>query len=111
MLIADMKRIVQEQRLGFVTTGAPDGTRNVSTKGTFFVLDDTTIACGEIRSPGTLRNLRENPRLEVNFVNPFARTGSRCARMISRSLTRRHVRADYRLARRRYFGTSCLQRR
>ena len=75
MLTDDMKRIIQEYPLGFVATAAPDGTPNVSPKGTFIVLDDQTIAFGEIRSPGTIRNLRVNPRLEVNFVDPFVRTG------------------------------------
>src|SRR5262245_33109676 len=79
MLTADMKRIIEEQRLGFVATAALDGTPNVSPKGTFIVLDDATIAFGEIPSPGTLRNLRANPRVEVNFVDPFARNGYRIA--------------------------------
>jgi predicted pyridoxine 5'-phosphate oxidase superfamily flavin-nucleotide-binding protein len=77
MLTPDMKRIVEEQRLGFVATAAADGTPNVSPKGTFVVLDDVTIAFGEIRSPGTIRNLRGNPRIEVNFVDPFVRKGYR----------------------------------
>ena len=79
MLTPDMQRIVQEQRLGFVATVAPDGTPNLSPKGTFVVLDARTIAFGEIRSPGTLRNLRANPRVEVNFVDPFVRKGYRFA--------------------------------
>ena len=79
MLTPDMKRIVEEQRLGFVATAAADGTPNVSPKGTFVVLDDKTIAFGEIRSPGTIRNLRVNPRIEVNFVDPFVRKGYRFA--------------------------------
>ena len=79
MLTPDMKRIVEEQRLGFVATAATDGTPNVSPKGTFIVLDDVTIAFGEIRSPGTIRNLRDNPRIEVNFVDPFVRKGYRFA--------------------------------
>ena len=79
MLTPDMKRIVEEQRLGFVATAAVDGTPNVSPKGTFVVLDDVTIAFGEIRSPGTIRNLRDNPRIEVNFVDPFVRKGYRFA--------------------------------
>lgn len=79
MLTPDMKRIITEQRLGFVATAAPDGTPNLSPKGTFIVLDDATIAFGEIRSPGTLRNLRANPRVEVNFVDPFVRKGYRFA--------------------------------
>ena len=79
MLTHDMKRIIEEQRLGFVATAALDGTPNVSPKGTFAVLDDRTIAFGEIRSPGTIRNLRANPRIEVNFVDVFVRKGYRFA--------------------------------
>ena len=79
MLTPDMKRIIEEQRLGFVATAAADGTPNVSPKGTFVVLDDVTIAFGEIRSPGTIRNLRVNARIEVNFVDPFVRRGYRFA--------------------------------
>jgi uncharacterized protein len=79
MLTADMKRIIEEQRLGFVATAAADAMPNLSPKGTFIVLDDNTIAFGEIRSPGTLRNLRANPRIEVNFVDPFVRKGYRFA--------------------------------
>lgn len=79
MLTPGMRRVIEEQRLGFVATAAPDGTPSVSPKGTFVVLDDRTIAFGEIRSPGTVRNLRANPRLEVNFVDVFTRRGYRFA--------------------------------
>ena len=79
MLTADMKRIVREQRLGFVATVNADGTPNVSPKATFTVLDDATIAFAEIRSPGTLRNLKANSAIEVNFVDPFVRKGYRFA--------------------------------
>jgi len=51
----------------------------VSPKGTFFVVDDKTIAFGEIRSPSTIRNLRMNARIEINFVDPFVRKGYRFA--------------------------------
>jgi hypothetical protein len=51
MLTLDMKRLIEEQRLGFVATAAPDGTPNVSPKGTFVALDDRNIAFGKIRSP------------------------------------------------------------
>lgn len=79
MLTSDMKRIVAEQPLGYVATAAADGTPNVSPKGTFFVVDDTTIAFAEIRSPATVRNLQANSRVEVNFVDPFVRKGYRFA--------------------------------
>lgn len=72
-----MKRIVDEQRLGFVATVNADGTPNVSPKGTFVVIDDEHIAFADIRSPGTMKNLSANPSLEVNFVDPFVRKGYR----------------------------------
>src|SRR5215813_14333175 len=78
-LTADMKRVVREQRLGCVATVNADGTPNVSPKATFIVLDDAKIGFGDIRSPGTLRNLKSNPAVEVNFVDPFARKGYRFA--------------------------------
>src|SRR5215467_15460842 len=79
MLTRDMKRVIEEQRLGFVATASADGMPNVSPKGTFAVLDERTIAFGEMRSPGTIRNLKANPRIEVNFVDVFVRKGYRFA--------------------------------
>ncbi len=77
ILTDDMRRVIAEQRLGFVASVGADGSPNLSPKGTFVALDDDRIAFGEIRSPQTLRNLETNPRVEVNFVDPFSRTGYR----------------------------------
>ena len=41
------------------------------------VLDDNTIVFADIRSPGTVANLRVNPNVEVNVVDPFVRKGYR----------------------------------
>ena len=76
-LTADMKRVVEEQRLGFVATVCPDGTPNLSPKGTTAVWDDDHLVFANIRSPGTVANLRRNPSVEVNVVDPFARKGYR----------------------------------
>ena len=87
MLTADMMRVVREHRLGFVATVTPDGSPSLSPKATFAVLDDATIAFAEIRSPTTLRNLAVNPKVEVNFVDVFARRGCRVfgtARIVAR---------------------------
>jgi predicted pyridoxine 5'-phosphate oxidase superfamily flavin-nucleotide-binding protein len=77
ILSEDMKRIVREQRLGFVATVCPDGTPNVSPKGTTAVYDDDHLIFVDIRSPGTVRNLRTNPAVEVNVVDPIVRKGYR----------------------------------
>jgi predicted pyridoxine 5'-phosphate oxidase superfamily flavin-nucleotide-binding protein len=79
MLTPDMKRIIAEHPLGYVATASSDGVPNLSPKGTFFVVNDTTIAFAEIRSPVTMRNLQTNPRIEINFVDPFVRKGYRFA--------------------------------
>lgn len=77
-MIADsIKTLISQFSLGSVATITPDGHPKVSPKGTFLVLDDTTLAFGEIRSPGTMRNLAATPECEVNFVDPFTRKGAR----------------------------------
>src|SRR5712664_4067414 len=40
ILSDDMKRVVREQRLGYIATVCPDGTPNLSPKGTTAVWDD-----------------------------------------------------------------------
>lgn len=76
-LPASAIKTIEMWRLGFVATVSAGGRPNVSPKGTFLVLDDETIAFGEIRSPQTLTNLTNNPELEVNFVDQFTRKGVR----------------------------------
>ena len=63
--------------LGFVATVTAGGRPNVSPKGTFLVLDDRTLAFGEIRSPQTVTNLTNQPELEVNFVDQWTWKGVR----------------------------------
>lgn len=76
-LSPDARRVVEEQRLGFVATVNADGTPNLSPKGTLAVLDEDHLVFANIRSPGTIRNLRERPTVEVNVVDPFGRMGYR----------------------------------
>jgi uncharacterized protein len=77
ILTDDMKRVVSEQRLGFVATVAPDGTPNLSPKGTTAVWDDDHLVFADIRSPATISNLRANPVVEINVVDPILRKGYR----------------------------------
>jgi uncharacterized protein len=77
ILTEDMKRLVSEQRLGFVATVCPDGTPNLSPKGTTAVWDDDHIVFADIRSPATVSNLRRNPSTEINVVDPMVRKGYR----------------------------------
>ncbi len=77
VLNAEMKRVVSEQKLGFVATVDAGGAPNVSPKGTFLVLDDEHIMFGEMRSPNTVKNIAGNSAVEVNFVDPIVRKGIR----------------------------------
>jgi predicted pyridoxine 5'-phosphate oxidase superfamily flavin-nucleotide-binding protein len=76
-LTEDMKRVIREQRLGYVATVCPDGTPNVSPKGTLTVWDDDHVVFADIRSPRTIANLKQNPSLEINVVDWFTRKGYR----------------------------------
>ncbi len=77
ILTDDMKRVVNEQKLGFVATVTPDGLPNLSPKGTTTVWDDDHLVFADIRSPGTIANLRLNPAVEINVVDPILRKGYR----------------------------------
>jgi len=77
ILTEDMKRVVTEQRLGFAATVCPDGTPNLSPKGTTTVWDDDHLIFADICSPGTIANLRHNPAIEINVVDPDVRKGYR----------------------------------
>ena len=77
ILTDQMQRVVRAQRLGYTATVCPDGTPNLSPKGAFHVWDDEHLVFADIRSPGTIRNLRQNPAIEINVVDPFARKGYR----------------------------------
>lgn len=77
ILTDDMKRAVAEQRLGFVATVCPDGTPNLSPKGTTAVYDDDHLVFVDIRSPRTVANLRANPAVEINVVDQIVRKGYR----------------------------------
>ena len=77
VLTDDMRRVVEEQQLGFVATVCPDGSPNLSPKGTTAVWDDDHLVFADICSPGTIENLRQNPAVEINVVDPLSRKGYR----------------------------------
>lgn len=77
ILTDDMKRVVREQRLGYIATVCPDGTPNLSPKGTTTVWDDDHLVFADIRSPQSVQNIEHNPSVEVNVVDPLVRKGYR----------------------------------
>jgi uncharacterized protein len=77
MLTEDMKRVAREQRFGFIATVCPDGTPNLSPKGTTTAWDDDHLVFADITSSQTIANLRLNPVTEINVVDPMIRKGYR----------------------------------
>jgi uncharacterized protein len=73
----EVKRVVEEQQLGFWATVCPDGSPNLSPKGTTHVWDGDHLFFADICSPQTVANIRAGSRVEVNVVDPFLRKGYR----------------------------------
>ena len=76
-LSQQMQRLVREQRRGYGATVTPDGRPNLSPKGTTRLWDDERLFFADIASPGTVANLRANPHVEINVVDPILRKGFR----------------------------------
>jgi hypothetical protein len=74
ILTDEMKRIVREQRLGYIATVCPDGTPNLSPKGTTAVWDDDHLVFADIRSPQSVQNIEHNPPSKsTSSIRSFAK--------------------------------------
>ena len=82
-LTKPMKKIITDYNAGAVATVNDNGTPAVSPKATFVILDDSCIAFGNIRSPGTIANIRQRANVEVNFIDVLARQAVRIAGLAS----------------------------
>ncbi len=76
-LTQEIQDFVNKQRMGFVATIGPANKPNLSPKGTTVALDDDHLAFTGIRSDQTISNLKINPNLEINVVDPIRRKGYR----------------------------------
>ena len=76
MFSDEIKNLLLNQKLGFVATVSPDNTPNLSPKGTIIVWGDNLVFA-DIKSPNTIANLRKNPAIEINVVDPISRKGYR----------------------------------
>ena len=73
----EMKEMIARLRLCYVATVSSDYKPNLSPKGSLKVLDDQHLIFADIASPNTVRNLRTNPNIEINIVDPILRRGYR----------------------------------
>ncbi len=77
MFDQDIKKFVAGTMLCFAATTNEDGSPNLSPKSSLRVHDDTHLMFANMASPGTVRNLRRDPRIEINCVDIFSRRGYR----------------------------------
>lgn len=77
MITDAIRELIEYTRLCYVATVGLDGAPNLSPKGSLKVLSHTELAFADMASPQTVANLRDNPRLEINVVDPFQRRGYR----------------------------------
>ena len=75
MITEEIKDFLNVQKLGYVATVTPDGKPNISPKGTIIGWTDKTLAFADIRSPDTMTNLKNNPDVEINVIDPLLRKG------------------------------------
>ena len=73
----EIKDFVNRTKLGFVASVCPDGSPNLSPRGTMIAWDDRHLAFADICSPGTTGNLLNNPLVEINVIDVFLRKGYR----------------------------------
>ena len=75
MLTQEIKDFLDLQKLGYVATVNADGTPNLSPKGTIVGWTSDELVFADIRSPDTMNNLKKNPHVEINVIDPLARKG------------------------------------
>lgn len=77
MIDQDMREIIRCAMLSYVATVCEDGSPNLSPKGSVMPYDDDHLIFMDQASPGTMANLRREPRVEINAVDVFRRRGYR----------------------------------
>ena len=75
MITEEIKNFLNLQKLGYVATVSSDGKPNISPKGTIIGWSSETLAFADIRSPDTMKNLVDNPNVEINVIDPLLRKG------------------------------------
>lgn len=75
MITNEIKDFLNLQKLGYVATVSSDGKPNISPKGTIIGWSSETLAFADIRSPDTMKNLIDNPNVEINVIDPLLRKG------------------------------------
>jgi|TARA_B110000438_G_scaffold161397_1_gene154638 predicted pyridoxine 5'-phosphate oxidase superfamily flavin-nucleotide-binding protein len=74
-ITSKIRSFLDTQKLGYVATVSSDGKPNISPKGTIISWSENLLAFADIRSPDTMKNLQNNPFVEINVIDPLSRKG------------------------------------
>ncbi|SEM27400.1 hypothetical protein SAMN05216436_10367 [bacterium A37T11] len=88
MINIDVKEYIDKSVLSWLATVGEDSVPNVSPKEVFAYYDQTTLLIANIASPGSVKNIRLNPKICVSFVDIFVQKGYKLkgtAKIIDRS--------------------------
>ena len=99
MITQEIKDFLDLQKLGYVATVNADGTPNLSPKGTIIGWTIDELAFADIRSPDTMNNLKKNPNVEINVIDPLSRKGYLFrgeARIVDDESVNKKILANYR---------------
>jgi len=77
VITTEMAELIVATRLAYVATVNPDGTANLSPKGSLKVLDSSHLGFANLASPNTIRNVNANGSVEINVLDPLTRRGFR----------------------------------
>lgn len=75
VLTQEILRSIDASILCWLATIDADGAPSVSPKEIFTAYGDSSVLIADIASPGSVRNIRANPRVCVSFVNVFSQKG------------------------------------
>ena len=75
MITQEIKDFLNLQKLGYIATVTSDGKPNISPKGTIIGWTSEILAFADIRSPDTMKNLKDAPDVEINVIDPLLRKG------------------------------------
>jgi len=73
----EIKKAIAEYSPALIATSDRSGKPNVSAKGSLRVIDDEHLVFADVRSPRTVANLKENPKLAIIGLNAATRKGYR----------------------------------
>jgi len=75
ILDANVRRLVDESVLCWLATSSAAGQPSVSPKEIFAVFKNDSIIIANVASPNSARNIKENPKVCISFVNVFTQRG------------------------------------